>query len=339
MTTTAELTPDVGLEPMERLSQDLRIVAARLSAKEARYMVDYYYQIQEGRKRASNQAMSMTDEPHLLVDWLKGNTQRLENSLRRTMQAYAEGHTVGQWAMSIDGIGPVISAGLIAHIDIAQAPTCGHIWNFAGQNPGREWLGTAKAKQIVAAYPTSTPVDDIVISAALSLDLKPDRLRAAATIKWVAGVSSEVPLTRASIAAALAKRPWNSKLKVLCWKAGESFVKVSGKDTTFYGKLYKERKAEQEQKNSAGEFAEQAAEKLAKFAIGKDTEAYKYYSTGFLPPAHIHARAKRVVVKLFLSHWHYVAFESAYGMAPPPPYAIGVLGHAHMIQPPNWPMA
>jgi hypothetical protein len=37
------------------------------------------------------------------------------------------------------GIGPVIAAGLMAHIDITKCPTVGHIWRFAGLDPTLKW--------------------------------------------------------------------------------------------------------------------------------------------------------------------------------------------------------
>jgi hypothetical protein len=132
------------------------------------------------------------------------------------------------------------------------------------------------------------------------------------------------------------KRPWNARLKVLCWKIGESFVKVSGNDKDFYGKYYVERKQQETAKNEALAYSDQAAAKLEKYKIGKDTDAYKSYSVGKLPPAHIHARAKRYAVKLFLAHYQQVAYELHYGTKPPNPYPIAVLGHAHMIEPPNF---
>ena len=41
--------------------------------------------------------------------------------------------------MAQHGIGPVIAAGLLAHIDIHKAPTVGNIWSFAGLNPDQKW--------------------------------------------------------------------------------------------------------------------------------------------------------------------------------------------------------
>ena len=106
------------------------------------------------------------------------------------------------------------------------------------------------------------------------------------------------------------KRPWNAKLKTLCWKIGESFVKVSGRDNDIYGHVYTERKALEIQRNDAGEYSEQAAAALAHKRYGQETIARAWYEQGKLPPAHIHARAKRYAVKLYLAHWQHVAYEA-----------------------------
>lgn len=134
------------------------------------------------------------------------------------------------------------------------------------------------------------------------------------------------------------KRPWNAGLKTLLWKVGESFVKVSSNPNDVYGRVYQERKEDEARRNLNKAFSQQAADKLAQFNIGKDTDAYKAYSIGMLPPAHIHARAKRYAVKLFLAHYHHVAWELEFKTAPPKPYIIEHGGHVHFIAPPNWPM-
>jgi hypothetical protein len=127
------------------------------------------------------------------------------------------------------------------------------------------------------------------------------------------------------------KRPFNARLKVLCFKIGESFVKVSGNDKDIYGKIYLQRKEIERQRNEAGQFADQAKVKLETFKIGKDTDAYKAYSSGKLPPAHIHARARRYAVKMFLSHFWEEWYMRYYGKEPPLPYPIAFLGHAHKV--------
>jgi len=276
-----------AMEPVLKMSRDLRKSSVTLGHTEARFLVDVYYQMQEGRIADAARVRSIEQtaeklgvepEPHAVLDWLYAQHATLEKQVHGALEKYSDAHIVGRWARSIVGVGPVIAAGLLAHIDIARAPTAGHIWNFAGLNPGA---------------------------------------------KWEQGK----------------KRPWNAALKVLCWKLGESFVKTSGHDASFYGPIYAQRKTLEEERNARGELAEQAAETLKRKRIGKDTIAYSHYIEGRLPPAHIHARAKRWAVKLFLSHYHHVAHVVEHGTEPPVPYAIAHLGHAHYLAPPNWPMA
>ena len=134
------------------------------------------------------------------------------------------------------------------------------------------------------------------------------------------------------------KRPFNAKLKVLCWKIGESFVKNMNKPKDMYGQYYKSRKAYEEHKNETGQYAERAAKELATKKI-TNKELKDLLESGKIPPGQIHASAKRYAVKLFLAHWHHVAYESHYGTPPPKPYIIDRGNHAHVIAPPNWPMA
>ena len=323
------------LDPIQRLTRDIRAASATLSRGEARFLVDAYYQMQEDRKRSSNQvrALSESGEPHEVLAWLAQNTATLERNIKNALDAFSTADFVGCWAKTIIGIGPVIAAGLSAHIDIEKAPTCGHIWRFAGVDPTVEWLGRDRAKSLVASVdgPLTPEVTRVLATAA---NLNPEHVLRLATVK---ATGEEQKLTRATLTAALSKRPWNAKLKVLCWKIGESFVKTSNNDADVYGHLWAERKAQEVARNEAGDFADQAAAKLKRFKIGKSTEAYKAYAAGKLPPGHLHARAKRWAVKLFLAHWQTVAYRHATGRMPPKPYVLARLGHVHEIQVPNWP--
>jgi hypothetical protein len=285
----------ITLDPIIKLTKDLKTAARVLSKQEARYLVDSYYTIQDYRIAVAGQIRSIDmpvfydenhkkrkpteeeiaqytgeKEPHEVLDWMFDNVELLENQIKNALNAYTDGDVVGTWLKGICGIGPVIAAGLIAHIDIETAPTAGHIWSFAGYNPEAKW---EKGKI----------------------------------------------------------RPWNAKLKVVCWKAGQSFVKVSNNEKDIYGKLYQQRKALEQANNEAGIFKAQADRILQEKKISKTTDAYKWYIQGKLPPAHIQARAERYAVKIFLSHLHAYWYKHHYGIEPPKPFAIAILGHAHMI--------
>jgi len=268
----------ISPEPIQRLTRDLCKAASSLSRQEVRYLVDSYYQIQELRKASHNQVRALLEsgEPHELLRWFGDNSELLESQIRRGLQAYAESQRLGAWCLAQIGIGPVITAGLLAHIDIEKAPSVGNIWSFAGLAVGQEWRKGQK-------------------------------------------------------------RPWNAQLKTLCWKAGQCFLKTSNHEESFYGRLLRERWEFEKQRNDSGALAAQAAAKLERFKINKSTDAFAAYSVGKLPPAHILQRACRWSVKLFLSHYFWVAYEIHYGSPPPNPYVHEHLGHVHIIPPPHWP--
>ena len=352
----AEPAP-LALDPIQRLTRDLKLAALTLSPGEARFLVDYYYVTQEHRKATYNQERSLvaSEEPHEVISWLAHQTETLEHQILRALDSWTDGQELGRWCKQITGIGPVIAAGLLAHIDITKCPTAGNIWSFAGLNPSVEWLGTERAEELVKAVCTGKEVtaEELAVIAS-KVNRKTANIRRLAE-------DEQGRITPKSLAAALAKRPWNTPLKRLCWLISESFVKVQNNPKDFYGKLYAERKVAEWGRDLSGEYAERAQETLKKKRIGKTTEAYRWYSGGYsvpddyeylggrpelpgatdgdgqpmLPPDHIHSRSKRWVVKLFLSHYHLVAYWVHHGKLPPKPYVITYMNHSDMILPPN----
>ena len=139
-------------------------------------------------------------------------------------------------------------------------------------------------------------------------------------------------ITKKSLISYLSKPPYNIKLKVLMWKIGESFIKVSNRGS-MYGELYKERKEYETRKNENLEYKDQAAKALRAKNYSKNSIAYSYYIKGMLPPAQIAARAKRWTVKIFVEH----VFEAMYiyknGELPPIVFPISRLGHVDYIKP------
>jgi hypothetical protein len=289
--------PDTASDIIFRLDRDRKEAARMMTKAQARFFVGQYYTAQENRKRTMNQMRQLreTDQPNSAQDYLNDKFKAMEAYIKACLMQYVKGKPLGLWCMSHTGIGPVITSGLMSHIDIERAKYAGQIWSYAGLNPGIEWLKGQK-------------------------------------------------------------RPFNADLKLLCWKIGESFVKFSGREDCFYGHIYKERKAWEWKQNLSGNYAEEARKKLSKFAIGKDTDAFKWYSgtycgmelkdkviTGIqgsvvdgiemLPPAHIYARSKRVAVKLFLAHFHAVCYRLHFREREPVPYSIAILGHQDYIPP------
>ena len=232
------------MESVDKLTKDIKEAAKTLSQSEARYYVDTYYKVQDARIRSKNQeraaGQSEEVEPNALDTYLGDQFTTLEKEIAKALKKYCEAQPIGEWLMSITGIGAVIAAGLISRIDIEKAENISSLWRYAGYSPGQK-----RRKGELA--------------------------------------------------------DWNPNLKRICWLSGQSFVKVSGNEKAKYGKLYQSRKAQEQAHNDNGMFKAQAEAALTNKKYGKDTEAYKAYSEGKLPPAHIQARAERYAVKMLLS--------------------------------------
>jgi len=322
MTATLEAAPvspgpngDEMFEVIRKLTRDMRDASKLLGRREARYLTDMYYAIQDFRIQAAGQVRAAGEdaEPNRVIGWLFDSMKMLEDNIKKSLGTFAAEYTVGRWLQGTTGIGPVISAGLLAHLDVRGCKTAGHFWRFAGLDP---------------------------------------------TMKWEKK----------------SKRPWNAKLKTLvAFKLGESFVKVQNNDKDVYGKLFAERKRQEITFNREGRFTDHARQALEAKNIGKTTDAYMWYAgclpaavlddwdqlditqrtartkklkgepgsgQPMLPPAHIHARARRFAVKMFLSHLHHVMYEDYFGHTPPVPYVFEKCpgDHRHYIAPPSWPI-
>jgi len=306
----------VDFEILDKLNKDIRTAARALGRRQVAELCKVYYDLQKLRIATGNQAKSKGDAnaPNQVPSWFAEQFMKLENDIKRMLLEYVNVYAVGRWAMSVCGIGPVIAAGLITHVDITKAPTVGHIWSFAG-----------------------------LLS----------------NIVWEKGQ----------------KRPYNATLKTLCaFKLGESLVKVQSRPSDVYGKLYADRKRFEWARNKTGYNVGRCAEILSSKRWDKTTDAYAWYSgkitlealaewealdatrrvdfvkrkavgegegLPMLPPAHIHAMARRWAVKLFLSHYHHVAFVDYHQCDPPKPYIFEHQppgsDHRHLISPPNFP--
>ena len=268
------------LDPQVKLlRRDIREATDKLGPEEIKYLVRLYYQIQEYRKASASvvRELEKRNAPNAFLTSMKGRMFSIEQDIKISLDWYTDNDPIGEWQKNILGIGPILAAGLLMFIDIEKAPTAGHIWSYAGLNPG---------------------------------------------IKWEKGK----------------KRPWNRELKVHCWKIGDSFVKVSGREKSLYGRIYRDRKALEVERNERGDFADQAEATLREKRI-REPKTRAVYEDGKLPPQRIDLRARRVAVKLYLSHLHAVMYWYHHKELPPKPYALAHMGHAHMIEVPNppWP--
>lgn len=308
-----------GWELVNRLGKDLKNSAKLIGKRQARFLVDRYYQIQDRRIRDAGQIRSEkkeddTSEPNDLLQWMFDSDRFLEKDILTALNVFTSEYMIGRYLKSIVGIGPVITAGLIAHLEI-EPWKCGKPVSPKGvkRNP---------CKEKAPCDPGSTPEPCRRVT-----------MDTAGHFHSFCGANPNVVWEKGKM------RPYNAFLKTLTlFKAGECFVKVQNNENDTYGQLYAKRKLIEVQNNIDLKFKDQAVAKMEKFKIGKDTDAYKAYSIGMLPPAHVHARARRWAVKIFLSHLHHAMFFDWFGKDPPVPYPMEHLdGHYHFIPLPNWP--
>lgn len=245
-----------------------------LTAGDIAEAVELYYDAQKLRIIHANKGRTEGESPMKAWYnyWLKMGEKVLISKLQKWVEG-PEAPAEAKWAYDQIGIGPVIAAGLAAHIDLEKAKTISSLWKFAGQAPGFD----RKEKGKTLAY--------------------------------------------------------NARLKTLCWKLGESFVKVSNKEGATYGTLYVQFKGDEVSRNENGQYAAVARRELENKKFRADTETRKRLDTGKLSDGHLHARAKRRTVKIFLSHY-WLKGREAKGLPITNPWVFDLGNHAkeHMIR-------
>jgi hypothetical protein len=138
---------DPSPEFVIRLDKDLRAAAKTLSKEEARYLVDLYYTMQENRKSTGNAIGAIErqakkegkEEPNSLLTHFYNQERATEAQINYSLDKFSKSSEWGKWVRSVHGLGPVITAGFMAHFNIEKAPTAGHMLRFAGQDPTIVW--------------------------------------------------------------------------------------------------------------------------------------------------------------------------------------------------------
>ena len=167
------------------LTKDLKKAAVTMGRDELRYLVDSYYRMQNDRIRSEGQTRSLSRDtnPHDVIEWYGQQNRFLENQLKGAMAEYVNHHPVGQWLKSICGVGPVTSAGLLAHVDlnpwkcrrtnmkeVACSPSdpctdnckvesldyVGQLWSYAGLNPNSKWERKQRDRGMRLSRPYAT---------------------------------------------------------------------------------------------------------------------------------------------------------------------------------------
>lgn len=268
-------------------------------------LVNQYYTIQDDRIRAMNRKSSQKDnsneESDLIFAYSIAGLKDNEEMLASWLEEYAKNDPIGQWLLSVKGIGPVLAAGIISTFDISKAQTAGAFWKYAGID--KHYAPRKKGEKFT---------------------YNPD----ARKLCWKIGEQF--------IKVSGYKKDKDGNIMV-----DENGNPIDRIPDALYGHLYREKLKQIIEKNEKGGFTELAALTLKekKFKDNenedKENETKKIYESGKLPMAHMISMARRYAEKIFLSHLHAVWYEYANGRPAPRPFAEIYLGHVHIIEPPH----
>lgn len=142
----------IGLDLSTFKKTQLR--ADKFSKETIRFLVDTYYQVQDLRKARDNQLRAIMQgkdgDGFETSAFIATEIRNVETQIKSMIDYYTDLIPVCYWAKSNLGIGPIISAGLYARLDINKATSAGSFWSYCGLNDNKTpWLGVDKAKVVI----------------------------------------------------------------------------------------------------------------------------------------------------------------------------------------------
>jgi len=262
-----------------------------------RNLVDIYYdfqgqriqtQLRIGTSERTN-TLSKEDLSIYGITTIMENAQNFEKDIEKLIVRQLKNHALyTQYLSKIAGIGPLIAAGLIAYIDdIEKFDHVSSLWQYSGYGMNRFCEYCKKPTFVEVKYEQTGKIakklQPFEKCPECNQDTKP------ILQKRTSGYQSN----------------WNDRLKVLAWKAANSFVKQSAARSK-YRKLYDKIKADEHRKHP---------------------EKKKEGGKTFFNDGHLHNRAMRKVSKIFLAHvWQ--TWRRQQGLEATEPYAKQLLGHS-----------
>lgn len=307
---------------VETLHKDIKYQASGMTREEARYLVHAYYSVQEERKRFNNQtrALDKDNKPNALAEWFAKQNRVLENQLKNALMIYADNQPAGRWMLSLYGVGPVLAAGFLAHLDITRANTAGAFWAFAGLDPRQEWKKGQKRPWNAELKTLAWKFGETMVKFAN----KPEcyyghvyqRRKVEEQERNARGDYVDQALKKAEVV--------GDNTDAYQWYSGE--WARNPKFNPYFAELVD---ALPQIPQSSGKHTQPDPEALKR--LEEQTQLRP-----MLSPGHIHSRAKRYATKLFMAHLHEVMYQEHYKVDPPHPYPIAHMGHTHKINPPGY---
>lgn len=346
-------TCDVGvgvefaLDANNKLNADLRALAKTMARDDCRALVWLYYKFQEDRKRGGNQISQAkaAKRPTQILEHFLLSIQQQERKIQVLAQLFASASSLGRWALSVFGVGPILAAGFLTELDEAPPQYVGHWWSFAGLSPNIVWEKGQKRpynaglKTLLWKF---AQVQKFLMNSEKSFYGPYYKQRKAFEIQQTVTGQHILQAQKS-----LSDFEFGEDTMAIRWYEG----RYSGKTGLVYHQLTRMPKellllkvqediqvqeyCTVEAKKLTGSLSSQ--ELLSTFLHAHELE--EGMGVPMLPPQRLDLRAMRWIEKLFLSHYHHVAYTLAYGTPPPAPYVFEhVDGHKDFIAPPGLPV-
>lgn len=358
---------DVWGDQKFKLTREQVASAAGFSRQGLMILVREYYAFQKRRKASQAQRGAIkrrtaisTDQNAGLLEVLGQWSDKIEKEVAKGLAAYVEGNRIGRWLTSMDGIGSIGAACMLAYFDFDRCccrsykgveqdkipkkhrevcpgvPYPGHFISYAGQCPPQKYVWN---KGQVRPY--NLALKTVFFNIGTCLEKRAPRFRLhGMSVRDIADRLLEEhrliceeegttpTLTRDQAIAQADDEAENHEKKLAEMTA----------ETGYYVREFYQARLEYERRNEAGENAEFARQK---YLSGTGTPLMrKTWKSGKIQAAGVRYRAFRHVSQLLINHFFEVGKEVLHGVpvGTIKPFAMTLEGHSRYIPPPNWPV-
>jgi hypothetical protein len=264
-----------------------------------RFHTELFYDVQKLRIMTTNRLGQLErdgfnpEEAAATQNWLDERLVGVEKEIGKIAAKYVKREEIWlEWLKDVKGIGPTLAACLISWLKVFFE-TDGLVCQECGNVATRD-LDTHQGR-----HPEKCP--------ACGEKKLLYRFAHVSSLWRYCGMSVNPETGEAPRKQKGQRVDWNPRLRTLCWKIGEQFVKAKG----FYRDEYDRAKAL---------YRTKYPEKVDSGRKNKSGGVIWKYTDG-----HIHMMAKRKAVKLFLSHL-FVKWYEIQGLTPPRPFVIERMG-------------
>ena len=307
-----------------------------------RWLVGTYYDLQKHRIQAGNRLKNLSkvigipaDQIGNITEWMHLHLERMEVELKSTVLVQIKRHPLWDtWLKEVRGVGPCIAGSIIAHIGGEHYTALSEVEARIQKARGLEvvWREIEVKSREIGEEDTSVKGFFLVKHGPAAFDT----VSKFWTYCGVGLDKNGLPQRRR----AGQRSNWKPAMKVIAWKASESFVRCGDGYRELYDQKKAKLQAEPPHEMSISEpperlFGKLLTEKVSGFppdTILTKIKLSKIQRDGVkslvlrLRPGHIEARARRSVAKVFLAHTLMV-WRSLVGLKTDPVWAIAKGGH------------